>query len=299
MQSGFFVHYSAFSILNFIMHIFRFNSANGPRVGLTLEGAHYDLTSADETAFAGIASWLTLADPVAAVREAAPRAREFPLDEVAFLAPLDEQEVWACGVTYLRSKVARMEESEGGGDFYDLVYDAERPELFFKSTPRRVVGPGEAIRIRRDSTWDVPEPELCLVLSSRGEIVGHTIGNDVSSRSIEGENPLYLPQAKVFEGACALGPRIALIDGEAAPRSIRLSIARDGATVFEGETSTAQMRRTPRELAAYLFRELTFPQGAFLLTGTGVVPGDDFTLRSGDVVQIEIEGIGTLENFVA
>lgn len=281
------------------MHLFRFATQNGPRVGLTLEDAHYDLTAADETVFAGIASWLALADPVGAVREAAPRAREFPLEEVAFLAPLDEQEVWACGVTYLRSKVARMEESEGGGDFYDLVYDAERPELFFKANPRRVVGPSEAIRIRADSTWDVPEPELCLVLSSRGAIVGHTIGNDVSSRSIEGENPLYLPQAKVFDGACALGPRIALIDGEAPARSIHLSIARDGKTVFSGTTSTAQMRRTPQELAAYLFRELTFPQGAFLLTGTGVVPGDDFTLHSRDVVKIEIEGIGTLENFVA
>lgn len=280
------------------MHLFRFASLTGPRLGLLLEGAHLDLTSSDETAFASIASWLALPDPLSAVRDAAPKARAFPLTgDVKILAPLDEQEVWACGVTYLRSKVARMEESEGGGDFYDLVYDAERPELFFKSTARRVVGTGEAIRIRRDSTWDVPEPELCLVLSSRGEIVGHTIGNDVSSRSIEGENPLYLPQAKVFDGACALGPFIAL-DGER-ERAIHLTIVRDGDTIFTGQTSTAQMRRTPQELAAYLFRELTFPQGAFLLTGTGVVPGDDFTLRSGDVVKIEIEGIGTLENFVA
>ena len=280
------------------MHLFRFVSSAAPRLGLFLDGAHYDLTSTDETAFAGIAAWLALPDPLAAVREAAPRARAFPLPgDVKMLAPLDEQEVWACGVTYLRSKVARMEESEGGGDFYDLVYDAERPELFFKANPRRVSASGEAIRIRRDSTWDVPEPELCLVLSSRGAIVGYTIGNDVSSRSIEGENPLYLPQAKVFDGACALGPLIAL-DGER-ERAIRLTISRAGDAIFAGETSTTQMRRTPQELAAYLFRELTFPHGAFLLTGTGVVPGDDFTLRSGDVVQIEIEGIGTLENFVA
>lgn len=280
------------------MQLFRFTGSSGPRLGMMQDGSNYDLTAANETAFASIASWLALPDPVGAAREAAVRARKFPLpDDLTFLAPLDEQEVWACGVTYLRSKVARIEESEGGGDFYDLVYDAQRPELFFKSTPRRVAGPGEAIRIRRDSTWDVPEPELCLVISSQGAIVGYTIGNDVSSRSIEGENPLYLPQAKVFEGACALGPVIT-IDGEK-ERAIRLTIARGGEVVFAGETSTAQMRRTPQELVGYLFRELAFPEGAFLLTGTGIVPGDDFTLQSGDVVTIGIEGIGILENFVA
>jgi 2-dehydro-3-deoxy-D-arabinonate dehydratase len=178
------------------------------------------------------------------------------------------------------------------------VYDAERPELFFKSTPRRVAGPNQPIRIRRDSTWDVPEPELVLVLSSRGAIVGYTIGNDVSSRSIEGENPLYLPQAKVFDGSCALGPVIALNNGEQSARAIGMTIARGGVTVFHGETSTAQMRRLPQELTDYLFRELTFQEGVFLLTGTGVVPPDDFTLHSGDVVSISIEGIGTLENTV-
>ena len=171
------------------MHLFRFAAPNGPRLGLLLDGAHFDLTAADETSFSSIASWLALDNPLDAVRESIEKARQFPLNEVTYLAPLDKQEVWASGVTYLRSKVARMEESEGGGDFYDLVYDAARPELFFKSAAHRVRGPGQAIRIRTDSTWDVPEPELVLVLSSRGEIVGYTIGNDVSSRSIEGENP--------------------------------------------------------------------------------------------------------------
>ena len=277
------------------MHLFRFLSPSGPRLGLLLDGAPYDLTAADEN-FKSIASWLSLHDPSGAVRDAADQAQQFPLDDVTYLAPLDHQEVWACGVTYLRSKVARMEESEGGGDFYDLVYEADRPELFFKSSARRVRGPGDSIRIRWDSTWDVPEPELALVLSSRGAIVGYTVGNDVSSRSIEGENPLYLPQAKTYDGACALGPLIAL-DGER-PRAIELVINREGSVVFQGATSTSQMRRTPQELAGYLFRELTFPEGAFLLTGTGIVPGDEFTLQSGDFVQITIEGIGTLENFV-
>jgi 2-dehydro-3-deoxy-D-arabinonate dehydratase len=277
------------------MHLFRFLAPDGPRLGLLLDGAKYDLTAAHEN-FASVASWLALENPADALREVSESARNFPLGDVKLLAPVDEQEVWACGVTYLRSKVARMEESEGGGDFYDLVYDAERPETFFKANGWRVSNPGEAIRIRRDSTWDVPEPELCLVLSSRGEIVGYTVGNDVSSRSIEGENPLYLPQAKVFDGACALGPFIA-VEAER-ERAISLKISRGGAVVFSGQTSTKQMRRTPQELAHYLFLELSFPQGAFLLTGTGIVPGDDFTLRTGDIVTIEIEGIGVLENLV-
>jgi 2-dehydro-3-deoxy-D-arabinonate dehydratase len=281
------------------MHILRFLSPLGPRLGLDTGGERYDLSAAAPE-FADTSTWLSLPDPVAAVHEVLPRARQFPLTgEVTLLAPLDVQEVWASGVTYLRSKVARMEESEGGGDFYDQVYDAKRPELFFKSTPRRVAGPDQPIRIRGDSTWDVPEPELVLVLSSRGAIVGYTIGNDVSSRSIEGENPLYLPQAKVFDGSCALGPVIALNNGEQSARTIGMTIGRGGITVFHGETSTAQMRRLPQELTDYLFRELTFQEGVFLLTGTGVVPPDDFTLHSGDVVSISIEGIGTLENKVA
>lgn len=282
------------------MKIFRFQGDDGPRLGLAVQDAQFDLTAVDAGSFGSIASWLALPDPAAAVRDVWPRVQAFALPaQSTLLAPLDVQEVWASGVTYLRSKVARIEESEGGGDFYDKVYDAERPELFLKATPRRVVGPNQPIRIRRDSTWDVPEPELTLVLSSSGAIVGFTIGNDVSSRSIEGENPLYLPQAKYFDGCCALGPVIELADGEFAARTIRLSIARDGQTAYEGQTSTSQMRRALEDLVSYLFRELTFPDGVFLMTGTGIVPPDDWTLQSGDLVTIEIEGIGTLVNSVA
>jgi 2-dehydro-3-deoxy-D-arabinonate dehydratase len=281
------------------LHLFRFVGPQGPRLGADVDGERYDLSAAAPE-FADVSTWLALADPIAAVCDGLRLARRFPLvDEVTLCAPLDVQEVWACGVTYLRSKVARMEESEAGGDFYDRVYDAERPEIFFKAPARRVAGPGQPIRIRRDSDWNVPEPELTLVLCSRGAIVGYTIGNDVSSRSIEGENPLYLPQAKVYDGSCALGPVIAVNDGREKARAIHLTITREGTEVFRGETSTARMRRTPEELAAYLFRELTFGEGAFLLTGTGIVPPDDFTLRSGDTVSISVEGIGTLENPVA
>ncbi len=287
-------------MLSIPMKLFRFSTPDAAHLGLqTDDGAHFDLTSADPTRFGSLAVWLALPDPLGAAREIENRARQFPIEgEIEILAPLDEQEVWAAGVTYLRSKVARMEESEGGGDFYDLVYDAQRPELFLKATPHRVVGPNQAIRVRRDSSWDVPEPELTLVLAASGAIVGCTIGNDVSSRSIEGENPLYLPQAKVFDGGCALGPMILL--GEEMPsRAIRVSIARGGERVFEGQTSTSQMRREPHDLAAWLFRELSFPCGAFLMTGTGVVPPDDFSLRAGDAVSITIEGVGELNNSVA
>lgn len=281
------------------MNIFRFLSPLGPRLGLDLAGERYDL-SAVAPRFADVSTWLSSSDPVAAVLNVLAASRSFPIPANApLLPPLDVQEVWACGVTYLRSKVARMEESEAGGDFYDRVYEAARPEIFFKATPARVVGPGKPIRIRRDSMWNVPEPELVLVLSSSGAVVGYTIGNDVSSRSIEGENPLYLPQAKVYDGCCALGPVIALSEGPQGARAIHMTIARDGAVVFRGETSTAQMRRREDELAGYLFRELSFPAGVFLLTGAGIVPPDDFTLRAGDVVRITIEGIGALENSVA
>jgi 2-dehydro-3-deoxy-D-arabinonate dehydratase len=218
------------------------------------------------------------------------------------LAPIQSQEVWAAGVTYFRSRSARMEESKGagGGDFYDRVYNADRPELFFKATPHRVVGPGEPIRIRSDSKWNVPEPELTLVVNSSGKIVGYTIGNDVSSRDIEGANPLYLPQAKVYSGSCALGPCILLTD-EPLPASteIKLTIERDGKSEFEGQTTLDQMRRKPQELVDYLFRDNAFPNGCFLMTGTGVIPPDSFTLKSGDQVSIEIPPIGTLVNPVA
>lgn len=221
-----------------------------------------------------------------------------PLAAVRLLAPIDSQEVWGAGVTYERSKVARQEESEQGGSFYDLVYRAARPELFFKATPSRVVGPDEAIRVRRDTQWCVPEPELALVLSPALRLVGFTVGNDVSARDIEGENPLYLPQAKVYDASCGLGPWITLAHAmpPATEISIRLEIERDGATVFDGATSVARMARRFDELIEWLGRDNSFPNGVVLLTGTGIVPPDDFSLRRGDVVRITIDGVGTLTN---
>jgi 2-dehydro-3-deoxy-D-arabinonate dehydratase len=220
----------------------------------------------------------------------------------SILAPIVSQEVWAAGVTYFRSRTARMEESKdaGGGSFYDRVYAAERPEIFFKATPQRVAHPGQAMHLRSDSKWMVPEPELTLCINSRGEIIGYTVGNDLSCRDIEGENPLYLPQAKCFKLCAALGPAI-LIQSEApAPTTrIHLQIDRAGTVAFEGETTVSQLKRTPVELAGFLFRDNTFPTGTFLMTGTGIVPGDEFTLQSGDVISITIEGIGTLVNPMA
>ncbi|QNI36603.1 fumarylacetoacetate hydrolase family protein [Edaphobacter albus] len=224
------------------------------------------------------------------------------LDDHQVLAPVVSQEVWAAGVTYFRSRDARIEESKdaGGGTFYDRVYHAERPELFFKATGRRVVGPGKPVRIRTDASWSVPEPELTLLISSAGTITGYTIGNDMSSRDIEGENPLYLPQAKVYDGSCALGPAL-LLSPDPLPRttSIQLQVSRKGSIAFSGATTLAELKREPKLLAAYLFRDNSFPHGVFLMTGTGIVPGDSFTLASGDIVRITIDGIGTLENPVA
>lgn len=217
-------------------------------------------------------------------------------------APMQNQELWASGVTYIRSKQGRQEESRkaGGADFYAHVYEAERPELFFKATRHRVVGDGGAVRIRRDSTWDVPEPELVLVLTSSGKIIGYTIGNDMSSRSIEGENPLYLPQAKSYDGCAAVGPCI-LVSEEPLARDTKISldIKRDGASVFTGDIAINQIKRSFEELAGFLFRECSFPHGALLMTGTGIVPGNDFTLRPGDSIAITVDGIGTLTNSVA
>ncbi len=214
------------------------------------------------------------------------------------LAPIEPaQEVWAAGVTYLRSRDAREAESQTG-DIYTRVYVAERPELFFKATGWRVVGPGGAIRVRPDSTWDVPEPELTLVINRHGEIVGYCAGNDVSSRSIEGENPLYLPQAKIYNGSCALGPGLHIAGPDTfRDIPIRIAIARNGETVYEGEASTSQMKRAYEELVAYLYRELDFPHGAFLMTGTCLVPPNDFTLTPGDVVTIHV-GELVLQNSV-
>jgi 2-dehydro-3-deoxy-D-arabinonate dehydratase len=217
------------------------------------------------------------------------------------LAPIGSQEVWAAGVTYFRSRNARMEEAKtaGGGDFYDRVYHAERPELFFKATPHRVVGPGGKVAIRNDARWSVPEPELALFISPAGRISGYTIGNDMSSRDIEGENPLYLPQAKVYDRSCALGPCL-LIGEELLPPSTEISIEirRAARAVVSGSTTLKEMKRKPEELVEYLYRDSSFPQGCFLLTGTGIVPPDSFTLQAGDEIQITIPPIGTLANRV-
>lgn len=211
------------------------------------------------------------------------------------------QELWACGVTYHRSMVGRQEESAaaGGADFYGKVYEAERPECFFKSTPHRVVGHGAKVRIRKDSSWDVPEPELTLVVTSSGKIIGYTVGNDMSSRSIEGENPLYLPQAKTYDGCAAVGPCVFLTDQPFPPASIiALEIHRDKQLVFEGTVSVSRIKRSLQELVSFVYRECSFPNGCLIMTGTGIVPGNDFTLRSGDSISIRIDNIGTLVNTV-
>lgn len=222
------------------------------------------------------------------------------LDKEVF-APIGNQELWACGVTYLRSKIGRQEESKdaGGGDFYARVYEAKRPEVFFKSTPHRVVGHNMPVHIRKDSTWDVPEPELTLVVTSPGKIVGYSIGNDMSSRSIEGENPLYLPQAKTFDGCAAIGPCIYVTEKKMDTNTnIHLEINRDNKKVFGGTVGINQMKRTPEELVSFVYRECSFPNGCLIMTGTGIVPPNDFTLQSGDEIRITIDHIGTLVNTV-
>jgi 2-dehydro-3-deoxy-D-arabinonate dehydratase len=216
-------------------------------------------------------------------------------------APISNQEIWAAGVTYLRSREARMEEAKdaGGGDFYAKVYEADRPELFFKATSYRAVGSGDVVRIRKDSKWNVPEPELTLFICSEGTIEGYTIGNDMSSRDIEGENPLYLPQAKSYNGSAALGPCLYVPGEPIHPDTmIGLEIKRQKEVVFSGEISINRMKRRHEELVAYLFRETSFPNGVYLMTGTGIVPPDHFTLKLGDEIKISIENIGTLVNTV-
>ena len=246
-----------------------------------------------------LADFLHAEAPAQAIRQAIDGSlTTLPLAEAKFLAPLDQQEVWAAGVTYKRSQEARERESAGAARFYDLVYSAPRPELFFKAPAYRVSNPGERVHIRRDSKWNVPEPELALVISPALKLVGFTIGNDMSSRDIEGENPLYLPQAKFYDHACAVGPCITLVDAMPKPddTTIHLTIARAGKAVFEGETKVSAMKRSFEELIDWLGRETSFPNGAILLTGTGLVPPDDFTLAVGDVVHIDIAGIGRLTN---
>jgi len=217
------------------------------------------------------------------------------------LPPIGSQNVWAAGVTYYRSRKARMEESadSGGADFYDKVYEADRPELFFKASADQVVGHGGIVNIRRDSSWDVPEPELTALLSPTGKINGYTIGNDMSSRSIEGENPLYLPQAKMYDKSAAIGPCLLVLHTHLSENTeISMEISRAGSVQFSEKTSLQQMKRTVSEIASWLFRENSFAKGCYLMTGTGIVP-DNFTLAKGDTIRISIEGIGTLENKVS
>lgn len=230
---------------------------------------------------------------------AEPSGSEINANEL--LAPIQNQEIWASGVTYYRSRVGRQEESKesGGGDFYARVYEAERPELFFKAPAHRSIGPGGKVRIRRDSVWDVPEPELTLMITSSGKIVGYTIGNDMSSRSIEGENPLYLPQAKSYDGSASIGPCIYVTEEPLSLNTvIALDIFRNGTIVFAGATEINQIKRKLTDLVSYLYKECSFPYGSLLMTGTGIVPGSDFTLQQHDEIRITIGPIGTLINFV-
>ncbi len=280
------------------MNICRFKD----KVGATCVGAMADASTIVDLTPAGISGMEALlesSDPVGELnRLLRPALPKLPLSQVRLCAPVERQEVWAAGVTYSRSKKARMDESAFSANAYDRVYEAERPELFFKSLPQKVAAQDDPVGIRKDARWSVPEPELALVLNSRGRLVGCTIGNDMSSRDIEGENLLYLPQAKIYTHSCALGPWITLGASEATARQweIRLQISRYNAAVFSGQTSVDQIKRSFDELAAFLFRSQQFPGGAVLLTGTGIVPPDGFTLQAGDVVTIEISGIGLLRN---
>lgn len=282
------------------MKLCRFRTDGDVRVGLVREE---DRKIVDLTA-GGVARLTSLLESQRLAKEIEKLTRqELPvhdLSSVRLLTPVEQQEVWAAGVTYLRSKTARMEESTFSANAYDRVYDAVRPELFFKSMPEKVVSPNEPVGIRKDARWNVPEPEIALVITSRGRIAGYTIGNDMSSRDIEGENLLYLPQAKVYDRSCAVGPFVTVNvrEDEARTWQIELSIVREGASVFHGKTTVSQIKRTFDELVRFLCRCQSFPNGAVLLTGTGVVPPDGFSLQSGDVVSIGISGIGVLENRV-
>jgi len=293
------------------LHLCRFSLAGGPaRLGLVANQQLYDLTASGQPEYASMAAWLQSAAgraaaaiaalekiPAQAHPVAAAEALLDPARDPQLLGPLDQQEVWACGVTYKMSMTARMRESQQP-TIYGRVYDAPRPEIFFKATPHRVVGPGEAVAIRADSNWDVPEPELALVITPKMEIVGYTAGNDMSSRDIEGQNPLYLAQAKIYNRCCALGPLVRLAQEGVNPLAwgVQLVIRRDGQVGFQGETNTSQIHRPLSELVEYLGRCNSFPAGLFVVTGTGIVPPDTFTLQEGDVVEITIEGVGTLRN---
>lgn len=280
------------------MKLCRFKDSRGAvHVGLAIdEGTMVDLTAG------GVESITSVLEDTGGMQRLSDLAgQDLPkvaLADVTLVTPVEGQEVWAAGVTYLRSKKARMEESDFSANAYDLVYEADRPEIFFKSLPEKVSGPGEAVGIREDSKWNVPEPELTLVVNSRKELVGYTIGNDMSSRDIEGENLLYLPQAKVYHLSCAVGPWVLLgaTEAEAREWEISMEIAREGKTIFEGSVGVNQIKRSFNELRDFMFQSQVFPFGSALLTGTGLVPDDDFTLEEGDNVRIEISGIGSLYN---
>ncbi len=282
------------------MRLCRFLNAQGQtRVGVTYDGtAILDLSP---TGVERLDQLLELENITAHLTRLAGQTQtRHSIRSVRLLPPTEQQEVWAAGVTYLRSKTARMEESNLSADAYDKVYEAARPELFFKSLPEKVVPSGQAVGIRKDAVWSVPEPELALVMNSKGKIVGYTVGNDVSARDLEGENSLYLPQAKIYSRSCALGPfiTVGVLETEARTWTIHLRIQRGTRVVFQGETSVGQIKRTFTELASFLFRSQTFPHGAVLLTGTGIVPPSNFSLQAEDNVQITISGIGTLDNSV-
>ncbi len=282
---------------------------SGPRLGLIAGGQLYDLTATGRAEYAGMDSWLKAAsgrvaeatEAVAAVaavyRPVCPASALYGDSGIKLLSPLDTQEVWACGVTYEMSREARMRESNQP-TVYGKVYDAPRPEIFFKATPHRVVGPGEAVGIRADSKWDVPEAELALVITPGMEIVGYTIGNDMSSRDIEGQNPLYLPQAKIYTRCCALGPivRLASEDFNPLALAVQCTVYRNGQVAFHGETRTSTICRPLSNLISYLRRCNSFPNGIFVVTGTGIVPPDTFTLAEGDEIEITFESLGTLRN---
>jgi 2-dehydro-3-deoxy-D-arabinonate dehydratase len=281
------------------MRIAKYQQADGATGVGVIDGVHLAPLSLDAGQYRSLSEILESDDPVATAELLHDGdADRIQVDAAQLLAPIDQQEVWAAGVTYVRSRSARMDESDVAASCYDRVYKAARPELFFKATPRRVSGPGMPVRIRADATWNVPEPELALVLNSRMQLVGFTIGNDMSSRDIEGDNPLYLPQAKVYDQCCGLGPWITLVRSMPPLEEvgIRLEIRRGGKSVFSGATDLGKMARPLENLIEYLSRDNSFPDGAILLTGTGVVPDNDFTLSPGDVVDISIDGIGMLSN---
>ena len=268
------------------------------RVARAEEGQLWPLQLTD--AYPSLSALLSADDPIGAVRSLSTGDPVELCEEVNFLPPIDEQEVWAAGVTYKRSQTARMEESEAAASCYDRVYQADRPEIFFKATANRVRGHLQTLRIRKDASWNVPEPEVTLVLSPALKIVGLTVGNDMSSRDIEGENPLYLPQAKCYDQCAGLGPWVTLYDQLPAMEEIgiHLKIYRGEESVFDQRTSAGQMARTFDELVDWLGRDNSFPHGAFLMTGTGIVPTSDFTLLPGDLVHVSISGIGTLSNTI-